>query len=335
MNLQLIRQTTMFIRLNKVILTSNTLKISQHLINNVKSLHIATTNCIPRFSSDPKPNEIPSELPEKTLAQEVPPVKTYKNEEDAVWDAVEAGMFHGRRPKGAGDIPKVTFKGNRAFVQKDKKMFNMDEIDRKSKKHTEKKVLYTKPSRPKPVKKVSTAEEVYDEDIGKYLKLERDDPLVDKIMLQIQSKKHQDTDHPKFILEGRRLIQEAIEVGLKLETLIFSKIEQVKPIKDLILRSKALKYKVANHNLKLWSQLTTTPGVLGIFHRPENLNELIEKQRAEDEVIPVSIVLDNIREPNNMGAIIRVAAAAGAEQVILTKGKASPPLDIFYHLYFL
>lgn len=116
------------------------------------------------------------------------------------------------------------------------------------------------------------------------------------------------------------MIQEALEAGLKLETLIFSKIEQVKPIKDEILRSKAKLYKVANHNFKIWSQLTTTPGVLGIFYRPANLNDLIERQRAKEQVIPVSIVLDNVREPNNMGAIIRVAAAAGADQVILTKG---------------
>lgn len=116
------------------------------------------------------------------------------------------------------------------------------------------------------------------------------------------------------------MIQEALEAGLKLETLIFSKIEQVKPIKDEILRSKAKLYKVANHNFKIWSQLTTTPGVLGIFYRPANLNDLIERHRAKEQIIPVSIVLDNVREPNNMGAIIRVAAAVGADQVILTKG---------------
>lgn len=317
MNYHFIRHTSMIFRSNKVLLSAKT---GQNFINHVKLLHVSTTIFSPRFTKDLKPDEIPTEMPKTMAKQGVPSEKSTRNEEDSVWDEVEAGMFHGKRPKGITNIPKVTFKGNRTFVQKEKSTFNMDEIDMKSKKHPGKNVTKNKPVKPKPVKKVSSAEEIYDQDIGKFIKLERDDPLLDKIMLQILSKKHQDLECPKFTLEGRRLIQEGLEAGLKLETLIFSKIEQVKPIKDDLLRSKAKLYKVANHNLKLWSQLTTTPGIFGIFHRPENLNALIEKQRNKEEIIPVSIVLDNIREPNNLGAIIRVSAAAGADKVILTKG---------------
>lgn len=328
MNYRLIRQTSLIFQSNRVLLSPNSVKLRQTLINNAKSLHVSTQlNFSPRFTKDLKNNETVAELPEcigpevlkiKEKGFSKKPDKLGRNEEDSSWDEVEKASFLVRKPKGV-EIPKVSFKGNRAFIHKERSMFNMDEIDRKSKKHAGN-VTQAKPAKPKPIKRISNSEEIYDQDIGKYLKLERDDPLLDKLMLKIQSKKQFDPDQ-KFTLEGRRLIQEGLAAGLKLETLIFSKIEQVKPIKDEILRSKAKIFKIANHNLKLWSQLTTTPGIIGIFYRPENLNDLIEKQRAKDQIIPVSIVLDNIREPNNMGAIIRVAAAAGAEQVILTKGK--------------
>lgn len=36
--------------------------------------------------------------------------------------------------------------------------------------------------------------------------------------------------------------------------------------------------------------------------------------------IPVNIICDNIREPGNLGSILRTCAAAGCKTVILTKG---------------
>ena len=38
------------------------------------------------------------------------------------------------------------------------------------------------------------------------------------------------------------------------------------------------------------------------------------------EVLPVTVVCDNIRDPGNMGTIIRSAAAVGCERVIAPKG---------------
>ncbi|XP_063705610.1 rRNA methyltransferase 3, mitochondrial [Culicoides brevitarsis] len=313
MNYRLIRQTIKIFESHKGLFTSRTSNFAQ---NPVKSFHFGVTCLAPRFAKDTKEHEI-IELPSEEPASDKKPRKPSDIHQ---WQEVEHGMFHTKKSKTV-EIPKMKFKGSRAFVQKDAP-FDMNEIDKISKGGKKPKKENFRPPQPKKEKKAP--EERYDPDIGNYLKLERDDPIIDKIMMSVTSKKHQEKTERKLVLEGRRLIQEAIEAGLQLETLIFSKIEQVKPISNEILRSKAKKYKVANHNLKLWSQLTTTPGILGIFNLPANFNELIEKRRRPTDVMPVTIILDNIREPNNMGAIIRVAAAAGADQIILTKGCTNP-----------
>ena len=39
--------------------------------------------------------------------------------------------------------------------------------------------------------------------------------------------------------------------------------------------------------------------------------------------LPITVICDNIREPGNLGTILRICAAVGCERVILTKGCAN------------
>lgn len=56
--------------------------------------------------------------------------------------------------------------------------------------------------------------------------------------------------------------------------------------------------------------------ISAVFKRPtpDELNILTQPS------IPVTILCDNIRDPGNLGSIIRNAAAAGCENVFLMKG---------------
>lgn len=53
----------------------------------------------------------------------------------------------------------------------------------------------------------------------------------------------------------------------------------------------------------------------GIFEIPN-----VEAKRPADDAIPLTIICDNVREPGNLGSIIRIAAAVGCEKLLLMKG---------------
>lgn len=67
-------------------------------------------------------------------------------------------------------------------------------------------------------------------------------------------------------------------------------------------------------DLSVYSILATCPGLIGIFEKP-----LVQPKKL---AFPISVVCDNIREPNNVGSVIRLANALPAMEVVLPKGNA-------------
>lgn len=53
---------------------------------------------------------------------------------------------------------------------------------------------------------------------------------------------------------------------------------------------------------------------LGIFEMP------IIDHRVRKSAFPITVICDNIREPGNLGTILRTVTAVGASQIILIKG---------------
>ena len=48
-----------------------------------------------------------------------------------------------------------------------------------------------------------------------------------------------------------------------------------------------------------------------------------------EALFPITLVCDNIRDPGNMGTILRAAAAAGCHSVLATTGKSNPVWYVF------
>ena len=42
---------------------------------------------------------------------------------------------------------------------------------------------------------------------------------------------------------------------------------------------------------------------------------------SEIEPLPITLICDNVRDPGNMGTLLRSAAAVGCQKVLVTKGK--------------
>lgn len=162
---------------------------------------------------------------------------------------------------------------------------------------------------------------IIDEEIGfRYTKLQRNDRLFQQLMLLVKSKKHRGDKHQhQLLLEGRRLIIDAIKCGLPLKYLIFSDIEQLKLVAKLAPEDVTC-YKVSQGDMSFWSTLTTSPGLMAIFEKPVDMSD-IWKQK---DYLPIIVICDQVREPNNVGGIIRTCASIPVEKVILTKGCADP-----------
>lgn len=144
-----------------------------------------------------------------------------------------------------------------------------------------------------------------------FTKLYENEKLLSPLMLEIKSRRRKQKDD-KILLEGTRLMTDAIQAGLIPEKIIFSNAEELKKLP--IDEKNTQMYKVPYRTIQLWSNLTTPSGTMGIFKTPD-----VESFHSPDS-LPITIVCDNIRDPGNMGSILRAAAGVGCDRVILTKG---------------
>lgn len=176
-------------------------------------------------------------------------------------------------------------------------------------------VLYQKS---KPVEKPKKVE-IHHEKYGiNYTKLDVQDKELMQMMTIIKSRKKQIQDQ-QIIVEGKQLICEAIQNQVKLNHLLFAHIKNAEPVLDVIGNcGKTVKLpnllRVPREDLSFISVLQTCPGLIGIFDKPAVLRK--------PDPFPISVICDNIREPSNIGAVIRVANSLPIIDVKLPKGNA-------------
>ena len=202
------------------------------------------------------------------------------------------------------------------------------------------------------------SEERYDKELKlRYTILQSNDARYRDLMMLIGSRKNRERERT-LVLEGRRLIMDGYQAGLRLEAIVTS---DVKLLADLTFRAKLKAcpiFLVKRQSMMEWSSLTTSPGLIGkekkkanrtrarpqggdgsvynyfalvcfhfvsgIFGEPSNMSELVTRNATGSKRLPVTVVCDNIREPNNLGSIVRSCAAVSVREVILLKGCAHP-----------
>lgn len=149
-------------------------------------------------------------------------------------------------------------------------------------------------------------------------------PIIKDIKALSQKKGREETG--TFMAEGLKLVIDALELGWAISTLIYAKNAKDKPlVTKVAARTVAAGGLVLEVSEKVLSAITRRDNpqmVVGVFRT---------KWRPLSEVRPAAnetyIALDRVRDPGNLGTIIRTADAAGASGVILV-GECTDPFSL-------
>ncbi|WP_336279106.1 TrmH family RNA methyltransferase [Bartonella sp. CB175] len=128
-----------------------------------------------------------------------------------------------------------------------------------------------------------------------------------------------------FMAEGLKLVIDALNLGWTIQTLIFSKSKIGHgTIENIAARTVANGGFVIKASQKVMESITRRDNpqtVIGIFKQQWQPTEMIKGQTKD-----VYVALDQVRDPGNLGTIIRTADAVGAKGVILI-GETTDPFS--------
>ena len=149
-------------------------------------------------------------------------------------------------------------------------------------------------------------------------------PIIKDIKALSQKKGREETG--TFMAEGLKLVIDALELGWSITTLVYAKTAKDKPlVTKVAARTVAAGGLVLEVSEKVLSAITRRDNpqmVAGVFKT---------KWRPLSDIRPTAnetyIALDRVRDPGNLGTIIRTADAAGASGVILV-GECTDPFSL-------
>ena len=132
--------------------------------------------------------------------------------------------------------------------------------------------------------------------------------------------------YEEFTIEGRNAVMEAFRSGKTIDRLFVLDGCQDGPVKSIVREAKKtdciITY-VKKERLDQMSETEKHQGVIAYAAAYEYAEvEDILKAAEEKNEAPFIILLDNIEDPHNLGAIIRTAHQAGAHGVIIPKRRA-------------
>ncbi|XP_059989107.1 rRNA methyltransferase 3, mitochondrial isoform X1 [Lagenorhynchus albirostris] len=143
------------------------------------------------------------------------------------------------------------------------------------------------------------------------------DKRLSSVMTVVKSRQFREKQG-KILLEGRRLIADALKAGAVPRVLFFSRLDYIKELPIEKLKGVSL-IKVKFEDIKDWSDLVTPQGIMGIFAKPDHVKMTYPETQLL-HALPILLICDNLRDPGNLGTILRSAAGVGCSKVLLTKG---------------
>lgn len=140
------------------------------------------------------------------------------------------------------------------------------------------------------------------------------DNEVIKNIRKLKEKKYRD-EADSFIIEGIKLIEEAMEENIEIKKIIVCNEFNENFSQDLL-------YKIAKYDViyvpknifKILTDVTNPQGILAVVSK--------NKKSSIDYTQNFYLILDNIQDPGNMGTILRTADSINLNQIIVAKGCA-------------
>ena len=126
-----------------------------------------------------------------------------------------------------------------------------------------------------------------------------------------------------FMAEGLKLVIDALDLGWTIDTLVFAKSAKGNPAVEKVaartVASGGLVLEVTEKVLAAITRRDNPQMVVGVFH--QRWKPLADVRPAAGDVW---VALDRVRDPGNLGTVIRTADAVGARGVILVGDTTDP-----------
>lgn len=140
-----------------------------------------------------------------------------------------------------------------------------------------------------------------------------------KSIKKLKDKKYREKEK-KFVVEGIKLVEEAITENAKIDKLVVCE----DCVNDGTINKDTM-YEIAKQNciyvsenvFKSITDVTNPQGLLAVIHKDNK-----EEQISYDE--DIIVVLDGIQDPGNLGTILRTIDSIGLKQVIVSSVTADP-----------
>ena len=136
-----------------------------------------------------------------------------------------------------------------------------------------------------------------------------------KHIIKLKEKKYR-KEYNEYIIEGAKIVQEAIQEKAKIKQIIISENAINTDLIQNHLKEELRKIdyiQVPSNIFKLISEVEKPQGVLAI----------IEKEKQEENIDinqDIILALDDLQDPGNLGTIIRTADSIGLKQILISKG---------------
>ena len=116
-----------------------------------------------------------------------------------------------------------------------------------------------------------------------------------------------------IFIEGRRLFDEALRSGLEIDLILISS-DVSETLAELPTTQRSKIVKVASRLFDSIADTANTQGLIALAKKPQSKLDAVSGH--------LTVLLHEVNNPSNLGAVVRTAEAAGVSGLITTKGSA-------------